>query len=90
MEHTLPQDMPRHEDQPRARVGILGNNEKDCTSTDSRIYFGAGGYHDDNRTCEGVVEFLIEMETIFVRGFDLRLRKIWLLNVAVQQITTQK
>ena len=63
MEHTLPQDMPRHED--------------------SRIYFGAGGYHDDNRTCEGVVEFQIEMETIFVRGFDLRLRKIWLLNVAV-------
>ena len=55
MEHTLPQDMPRHEDQPRARVGILGNNEKDCASTDSRIYFEAGGYHDDNRTCEGVV-----------------------------------
>ena len=90
MEHTLPQDMPRHEDQPRARVAILGNNEKDCTSTDSRIYFGAGGYHDDNRTYEGVVEFQIEMETIFVGGFDLRLRKIWLLNVAVQKITTQK
>ena len=70
--------MPRHEDQSRARVGILGNNEKDCTSTDSRIYFGAGGYHDDNRTYEGVVEFQIEMETIFVGGFDLRLRKIWL------------
>ena len=60
MEHTLPQHMPRHEDQPRARVGILGNNEKDCTSTDSRIYFGAGGYHDDNRTYEGVVEFQIK------------------------------
>ena len=75
--------MPRHEDQPRARVGILGNNEKDCTSIDSRIYFGAGGYHDDNRTYEGVVEFQIEVETIFVNGFDLRLRKIWLLNVAV-------
>ena len=75
--------MPRHEDQPRARVGILRNNEKDCTNTDSRIYFGAGGYHDDNRTYEGVVEFQIEMETIFVNGFDLRLRKIWLLNVAV-------
>ena len=83
MEHTLPQHMPRHEDQPRARVGILRNNEKDCTNTDSRIYFGVGGYHDDNRTCEGVVEFQIEMETIFVNGFDLRLRKIWLLNVAV-------
>ena len=61
MEHTLTQDMPRHEDQPRTRVSILGNNGKDCTSTDSRIYFGAGGYHDGNRTCEGVVEFQIEM-----------------------------
>ena len=40
MEHVLPQHMPRHEDQPRARVGILGNNGKDCTSTDSRIGFG--------------------------------------------------
>ena len=83
MDHTLPQHMPRHEDQPRSRVGILGNNEKDCTSTDSRIYFGAGGYHDDNRTHEGIVEFQIEMETIFFGGFDLRLRKIWLFNVAV-------
>ena len=53
--------MPRHEDQPRTRVSILGNNGKDCTSTDSRIYFGAGGYHDDNRSWEGVVEFQIEM-----------------------------
>ena len=40
MERILPQDMPRHEDQPRTRVSILGNNGKDCTSTDSRIYFG--------------------------------------------------
>ena len=70
MEHTLPQDMPRHEDQPRARVGILGNNEKDCASTDSRIYFGAGGYHDDNRTCEGVVQFQIEMKKLVVLILD--------------------
>ena len=76
MEHTLPQHMPRHEDQPRARVGILGNNGKDCTSTDSRIGFGAGGNHDDNRTCEGVVQFKVEMEIIFVGGFDFRLGKI--------------
>ena len=34
-------------------------------------------------THEGIVEFQIEMETIFFGGFDLRLRKIWLLNVAV-------
>ena len=35
----------------KARIGILGNNEKDCTSTDSRIGFGTGGYSDDTNTC---------------------------------------
>ena len=35
----------------RARIGILGNNEKDCVSTDSRIGFGTGGYVDDSNTC---------------------------------------
>ncbi|XP_066025928.1 uncharacterized skeletal organic matrix protein 5-like [Pocillopora verrucosa] len=35
----------------KARIGILGNNEKDCTSTDSRIGFGTGGYKDDTITC---------------------------------------
>ena len=72
--------MPRHEDQPRARISILGNNEKDCTSAYYRIDFGTGGYQDDNRTCEGVVKFQVEMEIIFVGRFDLRLHKIWLFN----------
>lgn len=35
----------------RARIGILGNNENDCASTDSRIGFGTGGNHDDTITC---------------------------------------
>ena len=35
----------------KARIGILGNNEKDCTTTDSRIGFGTGGYSDDSNTC---------------------------------------
>ena len=35
----------------KARIGILGNNEKVCDSTDSRIGFGTGGYHDDSNTC---------------------------------------
>ena len=35
----------------RARIGIIGNNEKDCSSTDSRIGFGTGGYVDDSNTC---------------------------------------
>jgi len=35
----------------KARIGILGNNEKDCLSCDSRIGFGTGGYADDSNTC---------------------------------------
>ena len=34
----------------KARIGIIGNNEKNCETTDSRIGFGTGGYHDSN-TC---------------------------------------
>ncbi|CAH3146120.1 unnamed protein product, partial [Pocillopora meandrina] len=36
---------------PKARIGILGNNENDCNSCDSRIGFGTGGKHDDSNTC---------------------------------------
>ena len=35
----------------KARIGILGNNENDCHSTDSRIGFGTGGDPDDSNTC---------------------------------------
>ena len=35
----------------RARIGILGNNENDCKTSDSRIGFGTGGYPDDSITC---------------------------------------
>ena len=36
------------------RIGIMANNEKDCASTDSRIGFGTGAYHDDSNTCGNV------------------------------------
>ena len=35
----------------KARIGITSNNENSCTSCDSRIGFGTGGYHDDSNTC---------------------------------------
>ena len=35
----------------RARIGILGNNEAQCSNCDSRIGFGGGGKHDDSNTC---------------------------------------
>ena len=35
----------------KARIGILGNNENDCTSCNSRVGFGTGGENDDSNTC---------------------------------------
>ena len=35
----------------KARIGILGNNENDCKTCDSRIGFGTGGLSDDSNTC---------------------------------------
>ena len=35
----------------KARIGILSNNEYDCSNCDSRIGFGTGGYPDDSNTC---------------------------------------
>ena len=35
----------------KARIGILGNNNGICSSCDSRIGFGTGGYSDDYNTC---------------------------------------
>ena len=37
--------------QSKARIGIVGNNENDCRSCDSRIGFGTGGDYDDSNTC---------------------------------------
>ena len=35
----------------KARIGLLGNNENDCSSPNSRIGFGTGGDHGDYNTC---------------------------------------
>ena len=35
----------------KARIGIIANNENDCSSCDSRIGYGTGGYPDDLNTC---------------------------------------
>ena len=40
-----------YKDWSKARIGILGNNEDDCSNCDSRIGFGTGGYSDDFNTC---------------------------------------
>ena len=38
-------------DSSKARVGIIGNYENDCTNCDSRIGFGTGGYPDNSSSC---------------------------------------
>jgi len=35
----------------KAKIGLLGNNGKDCESADSRIGFGTGGTPDDKNSC---------------------------------------
>lgn len=35
----------------KARIGIVGNNEADCNTCDSRIGFGTTGEHDSTNTC---------------------------------------
>ena len=35
----------------KARIGIIGNNEGNCGSPDSRIGFGTGGYPETRNTC---------------------------------------
>ncbi|XP_027037843.1 uncharacterized protein LOC113666279 [Pocillopora damicornis] len=39
------------EENSRARIGIVSNNENDCHSCDSRIGFGSRGKHDNSNTC---------------------------------------
>ena len=43
----------------KARIGILGNDQNNCDTCDSRIGFGTGGYPDDSNTCgnEAVNEY---------------------------------
>ena len=36
---------------PKARIGIISNNEDECITCDSRIGFGTSGVHDDSNTC---------------------------------------
>ena len=35
----------------KARIGLISNNENDCSTCDSRIGLGTGGHPDDGNTC---------------------------------------
>ena len=47
----------RPDNGPKARIGILSNEQDDCHSCDSRIGFGTGGAHDDSNTCGNEAEY---------------------------------
>ena len=38
----------------KARIGIINNEQNDCSSCDSRIGFGTGGKPDNSSTCGNV------------------------------------
>ena len=40
-----------HNSNSKARIGILGNEQNDCRTCDSRIGFGTGGSPDNSSTC---------------------------------------
>ena len=42
----------------KVRKGILGNEQINCTSCDSRIGFGTGGIPDDSNTCGNEAMFM--------------------------------
>ena len=42
---------PFNRSHSRARIGIVANQENHCSTCDSRIGFGTGGYPDDSNTC---------------------------------------
>ena len=37
--------------EPKARIGLVADDQKHCAYSDSRIGFGTGGNHDDSNTC---------------------------------------
>jgi len=53
---------------PKARIGIVGNEQNDCHSCDSRIGFGTGGAHDDSNTCGNVAKFSPDNGDKFVKS----------------------
>jgi len=52
----------------KARIGIVGNNENDCTSCDSRIGFGTGGTPDDSNACGNVAKYSNDNGEKFIKA----------------------
>ena len=53
-----------------ARIGIVRNNENECTSCDSRIGFGAEGYLDHSNACGNVAMWELDNGDKFVMAIE--------------------
>ncbi|XP_015776320.1 PREDICTED: uncharacterized skeletal organic matrix protein 5-like [Acropora digitifera] len=53
---------------PKLRIGILANNENDCSSCDSRIGYGTGGPHDDSNTCGNVAKYYADNGDKYIKA----------------------
>ena len=51
------------------RIGILGNNQDDCATVDSRIGFGMHGLPDYSITCGVAAERLSDNGDKFIHSF---------------------
>ena len=41
----------------KARIGIVSNNQDECSTCDSRIGFGTGGYPENSNSCGNEADF---------------------------------
>ena len=89
----------------RARIGIIGNNDNDCASCDSRIGFGTGGYPNNPNSCgneatfssdngnkhiKGMGYILVEWEgTDVVRGIAVIVSSIYLVYKNMEKASVQ-
>ena len=55
-------------DHSEARIGFLGNNEKNCGNCDSRIGFGTGGLYDNRNTCGNEASFYPDNGNKHIKG----------------------
>ena len=51
----------------KVRIGIIGNQENDCASPDSRIGFGAGGFPTGDPSCGNVGSFSSDDGDVTIR-----------------------
>lgn len=52
----------------KARIGIIGNDQSDCRSTDSRIGFGTGGNPDKSITCGNVAGYAADNGRRYIKA----------------------